>query len=164
MTQNNLANAYSDRINGSRAENLERAIRFYREALTVRTRQAFPINYVETLWNLGKLYQEDQQWQNAYDTFAAAIDTVELLRGEESTDDNRQKLAEEWNKIYLGMVEVCIALELYAEAVEYAERSKGQNLIELLSVKDLYPQGEIPPRCVKSCRASRIAFMKKTSA
>ena len=29
QTQNNLANAYSDRINGSRAENVERAIEFY---------------------------------------------------------------------------------------------------------------------------------------
>ena len=93
----------------------------------------------------GKLYQEEEQWQNAYDTFATAIDTVELLRGEESTDDNRQKLAEQWNRIYLGTVEACIALELCGEAVEYAERSKGQNLIELLSVKDLYPKGEIPP-------------------
>ena len=92
----------------------------------------------------GKLYQEEEQWQNAYDTFATAIDTVELLRGEESTDDNRQELAEQWNMLYLGMVEACIALELYAEAVEYAERSKGQNLIELLSVQDLYPKGEIP--------------------
>ncbi len=145
MTQNNLASAYWNKINGSRAENRSLAIRLYKEALTVRTRRAFPINHVETLWNLGKLYKEEQQWQNAYDTFAAAIDTVELLRREESTDDNRQKLAEEWNRLYLGMVEVCIALELYAEAVEYAERSKGQNLIELLSVKDLYPKGEIPP-------------------
>ncbi|MEG3976081.1 tetratricopeptide repeat protein, partial [Microcoleus sp. herbarium8] len=37
QTQNNLANAYSDRINGSRAENLERAIEFFQAALTVRT-------------------------------------------------------------------------------------------------------------------------------
>jgi hypothetical protein len=44
------------------------------------------------------------------------------------------------------MVEVCIELQRYTEAVEYAEGSKGQNLIELLSVKDLYAKGEIPPQ------------------
>ena len=143
--QNDLANAYKDRINGSRVENLERVLKFYKNALTIRTREAFPQDYIATLWNLGLLYKEAKQWQKAYDTYEPAIETVELLRGEESTDDNRQKLAEQWNRLYLGMVEVCIALELYAEAVEYAERSKGQNLIELLSVKDLYPQGEIPP-------------------
>ena len=42
MTQNNLGNAYSDRIRGERAENLEAAIAAYRQALEVCTRQAYP--------------------------------------------------------------------------------------------------------------------------
>ncbi len=98
------------------------------------------------MFNLGNLYCTNQQWQLAYDTYAPAIETVEFLRGEiQFVDETKQKLAEEWNQLYLGMVEVCIELQRYTEAVEFAERSKGQNLIELLSVKDLYPQGEIPP-------------------
>jgi CHAT domain-containing protein len=158
-TQNNLANAYSDKINGSRADNLERAIEFYQAALTIRTREAFPQNHVETLSNLGELYRSNQQWQLAYDTYAPAIEIVEILRGEESGDENKQKLAEAWNKLYLGMVEVCIALQRYTEAVEYADRSKAQNLIELLSIKDLYPQGEIPPEVRRELQQlkSRIA-------
>jgi CHAT domain-containing protein len=145
MTQNNLAIAYGDRIRGERADNLEQAIECYEAALTIRTRSAFPQNHTETLSNLGNLYRSNQQWQLAYDTYTPAIETVEFLRGEiHSGDETKQKLAEEYNRVYLGMVEVCIALKRYAEAVEFAERSKGQNLIELLSVKDLYPQGEIP--------------------
>ncbi|MCL1473559.1 CHAT domain-containing protein, partial [Argonema antarcticum] len=145
-TQNNLATAYSDRIRGERADNLEKAIESYKKALTIRTREAFPQGYTETLFNLGNLYCTNQQWQLAYDTYAPAIETVEFLRGEiQFVDETKQKLAEEWNQLYLGMVEVCIELQRYTEAVEFAERSKGQNLIELLSVKDLYPQGEIPP-------------------
>ena len=144
MTQNNLAAAYSNRINCSSAENLERAIDFYDRALTVHTREKFPQKYTETLFNKGNLYQSNQEWQLAYDTYALAIETVEFLRGEiQSGDESKQKLAEEWNKLYLGMVEVCIELQCYAEAVEFADRSKGQNLIELLSVKDLYPKGKI---------------------
>ena len=42
MTQNNLGNAYCDRIRGERAENLEQAIAAYQQALEVYTRQAFP--------------------------------------------------------------------------------------------------------------------------
>jgi CHAT domain-containing protein len=145
MTQNNLANAYRNRIRGEKAENIEYAIKLYENALTIRTREAFPQSHTETLSNLGNLYRSNQQWQLAYDTYAPAIETVEFLRGEiESGDETKQKLAEEWNKLYLGVVEVCIELQRYTEAVEFAERSKGQNLIELLSVKDLYPQGEIP--------------------
>ena len=41
-TQNNLANAYRDRIKGSKADNLEAAIKAYEDALTVFTREAFP--------------------------------------------------------------------------------------------------------------------------
>ncbi|MGB7893680.1 MAG: CHAT domain-containing protein, partial [Microcoleus sp.] len=144
-TQNNLAAAYSDRIRGEKAENIEVAIALYRNALTIRTREAFPQNHTETLSNLGYLYRSNQQWQLAYDTYAPAIETVEFLRAEiQSGDETKQKLAEEWNKLYLNMVEVCLELKKYTEAIEYADRSKTRNLVELLATRDLYPKGDIP--------------------
>ncbi|MCC3506581.1 MAG: tetratricopeptide repeat protein [Microcoleus sp. PH2017_19_SFW_U_A] len=57
MTQNNLAIAYGDRINGSRAENLERAIEFYEAALTVRTLEDFPEKWAMTQNNLAAAYR-----------------------------------------------------------------------------------------------------------
>ncbi len=144
-TQNNLANAYRKRIRGEKAENIELAIALYHNALTIRTREAFPQEHTEILSNLGNLYQSNQQWQLAYDTYAAAIETVEFLRGEiQSGDESKQKLAEEWNQLYLGMVEVCIELQRYTKALEYVERSKARNLVELLATRDLYPKGDIP--------------------
>ncbi|WP_039961494.1 CHAT domain-containing protein, partial [Kamptonema sp. PCC 6506] len=134
-------------------------------ALTIRTREAFPQNYTETLFNLGNLYRSNQQWQLAYDTYAPAIETVEILRGEiqsiQSGDEIKQKLAEEWNQLYLGMVEACIQLQRYTEAVEFAERSKGQNLIELLSVKDLYPKGEIPAAVRQELQQLRLRIAEE---
>src|SRR4028118_1769260 len=56
QTQNNLANAYSNRINGSRAENLERAIEFYGAALTVYTLEDFPEYWATTQNNLANAY------------------------------------------------------------------------------------------------------------
>ena len=144
-TQNNLANAYNDRIRGEKAQNIELAIALYHKALTIRTREAFPQEHTETLSNLGNLYRSNQQWQLAYDTYAAAIETVEFLRGEiQSGDETKQKLAEEWNKLYLDMVEVCLKLKNYTKAIEYVERSKARNLVELLATRDLYPKGDIP--------------------
>ena len=58
QTQNNLANAYRDRINGSRAENLEWAIKFYRAALTVRTLEDFPEKWAMTQNNLAAAYSD----------------------------------------------------------------------------------------------------------
>ena len=55
MTHNNLGNAYSERIRGERAENLEQAIQHYEQALAVRTREAFPQDWAMTHNNLGRL-------------------------------------------------------------------------------------------------------------
>jgi tetratricopeptide (TPR) repeat protein len=143
--QNNLGAAYSNRIRGEKADNMELAITSYTAALEVRTREAFPQSHAETLLNLGCAYRKVPNLQQAHDTFAEAINTVELLRNEiHSGDETKQKLAEEWNKLYLSMVEVCIELKNYTAAIEYAERSKARNLVELLATRDLYPKGDIP--------------------
>ncbi|MFM7476713.1 MAG: tetratricopeptide repeat protein, partial [Microcystis aeruginosa] len=55
-TLNNLALAYSDRILGDRAENLEKAIELYGQALEVRTRKNFPVDWAMTLNNLASAY------------------------------------------------------------------------------------------------------------
>jgi len=150
-TQNNLAIAYCQRIRGEEADNIEQAIELYHNALTITTREAFPQNNAETLSNLGDLYHSNQQWQLAYDTFSPAIETVEFLRGEiQSGDESKKKLAEEWNQLYQRMVEVCLELakgdlQYYTKAIEYAERSKARNLVELLANKDIYPKNDFYP-------------------
>ncbi|MFB2936219.1 CHAT domain-containing protein [Aerosakkonemataceae cyanobacterium BLCC-F154] len=58
QTQNNLATAYFDRIRGDRAENLESAIEFYTNALTVYTREAFPQDWAMTQNNLANAYSD----------------------------------------------------------------------------------------------------------
>jgi CHAT domain-containing protein len=137
MTQNNLALAYSDRIRGEKADNLEKAISGYKSALTVSTRDAFPQEFANTSFNLGHAYQKATQWQNAYDTFSAAINTVESMREEIlSGDESKQKLAEQWNKLYINIVETCLQLNLPTEALEYAERSKTRNLVEQILLRD----------------------------
>ncbi len=58
VTQNNLANAYSDRILGDRAENLEKAIEAYQLALEVYTKKDLPIEWAMTQNNLGIAYSD----------------------------------------------------------------------------------------------------------
>jgi tetratricopeptide (TPR) repeat protein len=57
-TQNNLANAYSDRIRGEKADNLEQAIAGYENALQVFTREAFPQDWATTQNNLANAYSD----------------------------------------------------------------------------------------------------------
>ncbi|NER32453.1 MAG: tetratricopeptide repeat protein, partial [Symploca sp. SIO1C4] len=57
MTQYNLGIAYYDRITGEKADNLERAISCFQQALEVRTQQAFPTDWAMTQYNLGLAYK-----------------------------------------------------------------------------------------------------------
>jgi len=41
----------------------------------------------------------------------------------------------------IGMVEACIRDGQLTKAIEYVERSKARNLVELLSTRNLYPKG-----------------------
>ncbi|MEG5001520.1 CHAT domain-containing protein, partial [Microcoleus sp. B4-D4] len=150
-TQSNLAGAYHNRIRGEKADNLEMAIATSQAALSVYTREAFPINHAGTLFNLGLAYQDNSQLSEAYNTFNTAIETVESMRSEIiiGGEADRQKLAEEWNKLYEVMVEVCLEMENTTAALEYIERSKTRNLVELFHNARSLPQN-----------AQRISFQE----
>jgi CHAT domain-containing protein len=147
-TQHNLGTAYSNRIRGEQAENLELAIVCYENALQVCTREAFPQKNAQTLFNLGLAYQTFNELHLAHNAFEAALETVELLRSEvRSGDVIKQKLAEEWNGLDQRIVEVCLEMSRYSEAIEYVERSKTRNLVELILRRDLH--NLFPPRVAR---------------
>ena len=58
MTQNNLGNAYRNRIQGLRAGNIELAIACYTAALEVRKRENYPDDWAATQNNLGNAYYD----------------------------------------------------------------------------------------------------------
>jgi CHAT domain-containing protein len=169
MTQSNLGVAYGKRIFGKAMENLKKQDECYKNALMVYTKDSFPLDHAKTLYNLGIAYKNHQKFDSAYTTFAAAIETVEFLRGliilkdyttlttaintlesnsikilseEEAGQEVKQKFAEEWNLLYQAMVEVCLELGYPDRAIEYVERSKNRNLSEFIAQKDSYSDFE----------------------
>ncbi|WP_258169735.1 CHAT domain-containing protein [Nostoc sp. 'Peltigera membranacea cyanobiont' N6] len=137
-TQHNLGVVYRDRIRGEKAKNIENAIAAFNDALSVYTSEAFPQEHTTTLLNLGILYQNTNHLTPAYNTFAQAITTVEFLRGNiVSGEESKRKQAEEWSQLYCCMVETCVELGNITEAIEYLERSKTRNLVELILDRDL---------------------------
>ncbi|MEB3827388.1 CHAT domain-containing protein [Phormidium sp. CCY1219] len=173
-TQVSLGETYRNRIRGERAENLERAIYLYQEALRVLTRFSFPQDHAGTLNRLGLAYQEQSRYysndtakkqtalQNAYTVVEQALDTVEYLRGEiTSGDESKRKLNEEWAGLYFSMVEVCLELGRYTEAIEYADRSKARNLTELIATRDAYPGGDIPAEVRQRLQQLRQAISEE---
>ncbi|NEQ57889.1 MAG: CHAT domain-containing protein [Moorea sp. SIO4A1] len=140
-TQNNIGNAYRDRIEGEKAQNIEDAIACLQQALRVFTFEAFPQKYLDTNNNLGFAYQDAQNFPEAYKAFDAAIKTVEFLRDEinsgSGVEEDKTKLAEQYNRSYRGIVETCLKSNKSTEAIEYVERSKTQNLVEKIISGDL---------------------------
>ncbi|NEQ64362.1 MAG: CHAT domain-containing protein [Symploca sp. SIO2D2] len=139
-TKNYLSIAYRERIWGQKTRNLTTAIEYSLSALSVLSYEAFPQNHAITQFNLGVTYQKTKQLLNAYKAFDAAINAVESLRTEiaygSGIEEDKQKLAEKWNELYQRMVKVCLELDNLTEAIEYVERSKTRNLVELILSRD----------------------------
>jgi tetratricopeptide (TPR) repeat protein len=155
MTQNNLAVAYIERIRGGKAENLEWSISCYQSALEIRTPQKFPLECLKTAQNLGDLHFDAKNWQEAIDPYILAITAVEQSRSWATSEQSKQEIIAQAIEVYFNLVQCCINTQQYAKALEYAERSKSRNLVELLATRDLYPKGDIPSDILKQLNTLR---------
>ena len=140
-TQNNLAIAYSDRIKGDKAYNLELAIKSFHNALKIRTRDSDPLNCLQTARNLGILHYNEKQWQPATEVCNIAIEAVENARLEALNPQSRQEVLSNAIDVFHRIVQAYLNLNQPKKALEYIERSKGRNLVELMTQKNLHPQG-----------------------
>ncbi|HAC65707.1 MAG TPA: hypothetical protein DCF68_19795, partial [Cyanothece sp. UBA12306] len=138
--QNNLGFAYFNRIRGDKAENLERAMLYYTEALKVYTFETFPQECLQTSYNLGKLHYREKQWQLATKTYNTAIEAVENARLEALNPQSRQEVLSNAIGVFHRIVQAYLNLNQPEKALEYIERSKGRNLVELMTQKGLNPQ------------------------
>jgi len=144
MTQNNLAIAYSYRIRGEKAQNIESATKCYRQALEIRTPSAFPLECLQTGRNLGKLAFELQDWENAIYGYENAIAALEQSREWATSQRSKRQILENALPIYENLVQACIHLERYETALLTVEPSKSRTLIELLDNANLYPKNSSP--------------------
>ncbi|PSB54986.1 CHAT domain-containing protein [Chamaesiphon polymorphus] len=150
VVQGDLALLYHNRVKGVRTENLEQAVACYEAALEICTPSKQPIECLRTSRNLGNLHFNEGNWQQAIDTYLIAITAVEQLRSWAMTDQNKQEFLEQGIEIYYNLIQSCINTQQYDKALEYAERSKSRNLVDLLANRDTYPRGEIAPEILAS--------------
>ncbi|MBH8566353.1 CHAT domain-containing protein [Nostoc sp. CENA67] len=146
--KNNLGIIYLEKRNGDKKENLKCAIQAFKSALKIYVYDYFPQELAITLASIGKAYLSAEEYTKAYEAFADTINIVDFLRLEiifgSGIEFDKQNLAEKWNPHYQGILEACLNLakkqpDYFAHAIEYAERSKARNLVELLNKKNLYP-------------------------
>jgi tetratricopeptide (TPR) repeat protein len=138
MIQNNLALTYYEQ------GHIESAIACFRAALEICTPSTFPHDCLQYAGNLGDKAFATGFWVEAIEGYRVAIEVIEQTRAFASTEARRQEILEEYIDLYENIVQACINTNQLDKAVEYVERSKARNLVELLANPDLYPTGDIP--------------------
>jgi tetratricopeptide (TPR) repeat protein len=138
MIQNNLALTYYEQ------GQIELAIACFRAALEICTPSTFPYDCLQYGGNLGDKAFAAGFWIEAIEGYRVAIEVIEQIRAFASTEARRQEILQEYIDLYENIVQACINTNQLDKAVEYVERSKARNLVELLANCDLYPKGEIP--------------------
>ncbi|TAF60716.1 MAG: CHAT domain-containing protein [Oscillatoriales cyanobacterium] len=145
MTQNNLGLAYSDRIEGVRAANIEEAISCFRLSLQILTPTAFPLDCLQSGTNLGNTAFTAGFWDIALEGFDKAIQAVEKSRSWATSDDIRQQMIAESIGVYEKAIQAAVNNNQLEKAIEYCDRTRAQRLVDLMHSNDLYAKGEIPP-------------------
>ncbi|MEX6779353.1 CHAT domain-containing protein [Limnospira fusiformis] len=143
-TQINLGLAYWSRIRGERADNIESAIRCYQSALEVCTPSSFPLYCLQTGRNLGNLGYDLQNWEIAIEGYDNAIRAVEQSRDWATSPDTKRQIMEDALPLYGKMIQACIHLERYEQALLTVDRSKSRTLMEMLTSADLVPKNATP--------------------
>ena len=139
--QNNLGNIYFDKIEGNKADNVQQAIFHYSEALKVYKFDSFPQDCLKTARNLANLHYREKQWQPATEFYDIAIKAVENTRLEAFNPQSRQEVLSNAIDVFHRIVQAYLNLNQPEKALEYIERSKGRNLVELMTQKALKPKG-----------------------
>jgi CHAT domain-containing protein len=136
-TQNNLANAYEE------IDRIDEAIECYQAALTLLTPQLLPLICLTTASNLGDLAFKQGNWQLAIDSYDLAIQAVETSRGWANAE-NRQELIRNAIRVYQNAIQACINHGQIGKAIEYSERARSRQLVDLMAANDLDREGEVP--------------------
>ncbi|MGB3510504.1 MAG: CHAT domain-containing tetratricopeptide repeat protein, partial [Microcoleaceae cyanobacterium] len=127
MTQNNLGIAYSDRITGDKAENIESAIAAYQNALQVRTQKDFPMDWAMTQNNLGIAYSDritGDKAQNIESAIAAYQNALQVLTLE-ANPLYHLKTTRNLGNLYFDNQNWQLATENYEKAITAVEVSRS---------------------------------------
>ncbi|MFM6631776.1 MAG: CHAT domain-containing protein [Microcystis panniformis] len=158
-SQNNLGAAYLYRIRGERYRNLELAIAAFNLSLEVYTPTAFSINCLVTGNNLGDTANLIEDLETAIKGYNLAIEAVENTRLEALNPQRQQEILSEAMDVYHGIVQSYLNLNQKDRALEYVERSKTRYLVQLLTDRDIYPKGNIPPTIITELDRLRRAII-----
>ncbi|MGD1699875.1 CHAT domain-containing protein [Dapis sp. BLCC M229] len=130
LTQNNLGMVYRD------LGKIDEAIICFKEALKIHTPITFPRDCLNSAWNLGRTFFISERWTEAIEYYDTSITALEESRNWASTDSRKEDIVSEAIDVYENIVQACINSMQFEKAIEYVERSKTRNLVDLILERD----------------------------
>ncbi len=116
------------------------AIACWRAGLAVCPPAELAVEALFLAGNLGHTAYDIQDWEIAIEGYDNAIRAVEQSRDWANSPQIKQQLIADALPVYGKMVEACLHLERYDQALLTVERSKARTLIELLHNSNRLPQ------------------------
>lgn len=138
LVHNNLGNVY--RYQGQ----IDKAVKYFRSALEIRTPTAFPLECLMSGNNLGTTAFNAELWADAIEGYKLAQEAVETSRESVSTSWRASEILQDAMIVYVNLVQAYINVEQLEKALETVERSKARNLVDLIATRNLCPKGDIP--------------------
>jgi len=127
-----LGQAVRDGPEGEKAENLQRAIGCYRNAVALLDMNVFPADRRRVAQALGDLYLEVQAWGDAVDAYREAIVAHDTLYWIAATDVSRHGQLSQAYGLYSHRAYALAKMGYCEEAVEQLEAGRAQILAESL--------------------------------
>ena len=125
--QYNLATAYRD------LGELNQAITYFRASLEVFAPTAFPERRLQSGRDFGDAAFAAERWQSAIEGYTAAMEAVEVSCSWASNNQHRSEILQEAMDVYTKTVQACLNNNQPELALEYVERSKARNLVQLFA-------------------------------
>ncbi len=130
LTQHNLGNAYSD------LGQIEEALVHFQLSLEVFQATAFPSRRLQAGRDFGDAAFAAGRWHEAIEGYTAGIEAVEVSCSWASSNQHRSEILHKAIDVYTQTVQACLNNHQPELALEYVERSKARNLVQLFADSD----------------------------
>jgi len=148
-TQRNIGHTYW------KLNKINEAKQAFALALSVFTPDSFPWECLITANDLGDIAFQSQDYLEAMKGYDIAVQADEQRRSHIDLNFRKQEVLSETINIYANAAKASIRANQPGKALEYVERSRSRNLVELLVNRDLYPKGNIPETVVNELKRLR---------
>lgn len=124
------------------------AIQAYKESLEIYA-PITPILCIETGRKLGDTAVDIHEWEIAIHGYSQAIESLEQTRNIATYNKRKEEVISGAIDLYSKIVRAYIKLDKPDKALEYIERSKTRNLIDMLNFRERYPKNANEEICNK---------------